>query len=358
MKIMDATVRKKLVAFMRIVVWVTLCVDSVFFVIYLITDSLTRSVPAYVIGKIILPFAVNMCTYQIGRKYNEDAEHENDNKNLVCAFALCTIAGNISIFHGYYVPLWVTPSIVILFCTLFHSEKLQKLLLIYNYVLIIISAALTSWENREFTYYYIQNAAVLVVISTLIGLIATVMNKYNQEMVGLTRNFHDKQLEYKEKLETDFLTGLFSRAYVESRAEDALKYCSHDNPCSIAMIDLDFFKSINDTYGHENGDKALETLGRVIAAYMNDDLYAGRFGGEEFVLVFEGGEFDTHVMILEDIREVFAKQNYDFMDSSITLSGGIACCTEPVEYQEALKRADQALYQSKADGRNRITVSS
>jgi diguanylate cyclase (GGDEF)-like protein len=297
-----------------------------------------------------------MAAYQIAAKYESDKEHENDNKNLVCAFALCTVAGSISIFHGYYVPLWVTPSIVILFCTLFHDERLQKLLLIYDYVLIILSAALTSWENMERTYYYIQNAVVLVVMATLIGLMATVMNKYNQEMVGLTRNFHDKQLEYKEKLETDFLTGLFSRAYVESRAEEALKYCSEDNPCSVAMIDLDFFKSINDTYGHENGDKALETLGKVISNYMNEDLYAGRFGGEEFVLVFEGGEFDSHVMILEDIREVFARQNYDFMDKQVTLSGGIKCCTSPVEYQEALKHADEALYQSKRNGRNRITV--
>ncbi len=353
---MDATVRKRLIRLMRIIVWVSLCVDLFFFLLYIFTDSLTRSVPSYIIGKLILPFAVNMAAYQIAAKYESDKEHENDNKNLVCAFALCTVAGSISIFHGYYVPLWVTPSIVILFCTLFHDERLQKLLLIYDYVLIILSAALTSWENMERTYYYIQNAVVLVVMATLIGLMATVMNKYNQEMVGLTRNFHDKQLEYKEKLETDFLTGLFSRAYVESRAEEALKYCSEDNPCSVAMIDLDFFKSINDTYGHENGDKALETLGKVISNYMNEDLYAGRFGGEEFVLVFEGGEFDSHVMILEDIREVFARQNYDFMDKQVTLSGGIKCCTSPVEYQEALKHADEALYQSKRNGRNRITV--
>ena len=89
---------------------------------------------------------------------------------------------------------------------------------------------------------------------------------------------------------------------------------------------------------------------------MNEDLYAGRFGGEEFVLVFEGGEFDSHVMILEDIREVFARQSYDFMDKKVTLSGGIKCCTSPMEYQEALKWADEALYKSKRDGRNRITV--
>ena len=356
MKMMDAAVRKRLIGVMRIIVWVTLLVDLFFFFFYMITDSMVRSVPAYVLEKLLLPFAVNMVVYQFARKYESDKDHENENRNLVCAFALCTIAGSVSIFHGYYVPLWVTPSIVILFCTLFHDEKLQKLLLIYDYVIIILSAGVTSWENMDQTYYYIQNAIVLVVMATLIGIMATVMNKYNQEMVGLTRNFHDKQLEYKEKLETDFLTGLFSRSYVESRAEEALKYCSEDNPCSVAMIDLDFFKSINDTYGHENGDKALETLGRVISNYMNEDLYAGRFGGEEFVLVFEGGEFDSHVMILEDIREVFARQSYDFMDKKVTLSGGIKCCTSPMEYQDALKWADEALYKSKRDGRNRITV--
>ncbi|MBR1876747.1 MAG: GGDEF domain-containing protein [Lachnospiraceae bacterium] len=358
MKTMDVTVRKSLIIVLGIAVWVTFSVDIVFFLVYMITGTMVRTVPVYIINKLLLPFAVNMTAYQIAKRYNEGKTHENDDKNLVCSFALETAAGSVCIFHGYYVPLWVTPSIVILFCTLFHDERLQKLLLVYDYLLIICAAALTSWENRDNAYYYIQNAVIVIVMATLISLMASVMNKYNKEMAGITRNFHDKQLEYKEKLETDFLTGLYSRAYVEARAAEALKYCSEDNPCSIAMIDLDFFKSINDTYGHENGDKALETLGKVVASYMNDDLVAGRFGGEEFVLVFDGGEFDSHVMVLEDIREVFARQTYDFTENNITLSGGITCCTAPVEYQDALKLADEALYSSKKNGRNRITVAS
>ncbi len=357
MRSINNGVRKTVIKITRIIVWSELIVDILFFIFFYFTDGLTRSIPSYLINKIMLPFVVNMTTFLIFKKYNDNKDHSMLNKNVVCAFALTTIAGSAGVFHSYYVPLWLTPSLVMLFCTIFHSDRLQRWLLIYDYILVIMGCALVCWENPYDTSYYIQNAVVVIIVATLFNMLASVMNKYNQEMVGLTRNFHDKQMEYKEKLETDFLTKLFSREYVEKEAEEALSFCSEDNPCSIAMIDLDRFKNINDTFGHENGDKVLETFGKVIADYMNDFLIAGRFGGEEFVLVFEGGDFDSHVMVLEDIRERFSRQIYDFTDQKITLSGGIRYCGEPVPYQEALKDADEALYVSKKEGRNRITVS-
>ncbi len=356
MRSINNGVRKTVIKILWIIVWSELLADICFFIFFYFTDGLTRTIPSYIGFKILLPFAVNLLTYIVLKKYNENKDHSMLNKNVVCAFALTTVAGGAGIFHGYYVPLWLAPTLVMLFCTIFHSDRLQRWLLIYDYVLIIIACAVVSWENPYNTSFYIQNAVVVILVATLFNMLASVMNKYNQEMVGLTRNFHEKQMEYKEKLETDFLTKLYSREYVEKEAEEALAYCSEDSPCSIAMIDLDKFKGINDTFGHENGDKVLETFGRVISDYMNDFLIAGRFGGEEFVLVFEGGDYDSHVMIMEDIREKFSRQIYDFTDQKITLSGGIRYCSEPVSYQEALKDADEALYRSKEEGRNRISV--
>ena len=356
MRTINNGIRKTVIKITRIIVWSELAADLVFFAFFYFTDGLTRSVPSYIVLKILLPFVINMATFIFFKKYNDNKDHSMLNKNVVCAFALTTIAGSAAICHGYYVPLWLTPSLVMIFCTIFHSDRLQRWLLIYNYVIVLVGCAVVSLENPYDTSYYIQNAVVVLLVTTLFNMIASVMNKYNQEMVGLTRNFHDKQMEYKEKLETDFLTKLFSREYVEKEAAEALAYCNEDNPCSIAMIDLDKFKTINDRFGHENGDKVLETFGKIISDYMNDFLIAGRFGGEEFVLVFEGGDFDSHIMVLEDIREKFSKQIYDFTDKKITLSGGIRYCSSPVPFEEALKDADEALYRSKEDGRNRITV--
>ncbi|MBO6112915.1 MAG: hypothetical protein J6P45_07710, partial [Lachnospiraceae bacterium] len=103
MKTMDVTVRKSLIIVLGIAVWVTLSVDIVFFLVYMITGTMVRTVPVYIINKLLLPFAVNMTAYQIAKRYNEGKTHENDDKNLVCSFALETAAGSVCIFHGYYV---------------------------------------------------------------------------------------------------------------------------------------------------------------------------------------------------------------------------------------------------------------
>ena len=353
---MDTIVRKRLINAMFIIVWVCLATDLLFFATYLIMGTLARSLPAHIVFKICLPFGVNFASYFVAKKYNASEEHDNTGKNLVCALALETIAGSMAVFHGYYVQLWVVPSIIILFCCVFHDEVLQRSMLVYDYALIVVAAAVVCVEHPENVRFYIESAVVVIVLATLVSLIASVMNKYIREMAGLTRNFHEKQEDHMEKMETDFLTGLYSKDYVELKAENALKYCNEDSPCSIAMIDLDDLKSINDAYGHEEGDKALMTLGKVVAGYMNEGIFAGRFGGEEFVIVFEGGEFDSHVMVLEDIRETFGKHIYDFTDRRITLSGGVKCCRKPVSYDDAVNEAEDALHRSKTEGKNRITV--
>ena len=210
MRTINNGIRKTVINITRIIVWSELAADIIFFVFFYFTDGMTRSVPSYVAFKIVLPFVINLSTFIFFKKYNENKDHSMLNKNVVCAFALTTIAGSAAICHGYYVPLWLTPSLVMIFCTIFHSDRLQRWLLIYNYIIILLGCAVVSWENPYNTSYYIQNAVVVLLVATLFNMIASVMNKYNQEMVGLTRNFHDKQMEYKEKLETDFLTKLFS----------------------------------------------------------------------------------------------------------------------------------------------------
>jgi two-component system cell cycle response regulator len=161
---------------------------------------------------------------------------------------------------------------------------------------------------------------------------------------------------------TDALTGLHNRRYMESHlgtlAEQA---ASRGKPLALMMLDIDFFKSINDSYGHDAGDDVLREFAvRVRKSIRGIDL-ACRYGGEEFVIVMP--ETDLHVagMVAERLRRSIAGEPFAVNKGSkrieVTISIGLATLElkgEPIA--DVLKRADTALYRAKNDGRNRVVA--
>lgn len=144
----------------------------------------------------------------------------------------------------------------------------------------------------------------------------------------------------------DSLTGLWNRRYLFNQA---LRDC--EGRC-IAMLDIDFFKSVNDTYGHDGGDAVLVSVAKILQLYFPDDLVA-RFGGEEFCIQACGSlnDFSTR---LEHFRQRIEKTAIPYQDSTIhiTMSIGVAASDDSLEKQ--IKLADDRLYLAKEHGRNRL----
>ena len=138
------------------------------------------------------------------------------------------------------------------------------------------------------------------------------------------------QKEYRHKSEVDNLTGVYSRYYFITEGNELLNVCSSSNPVSVCMLDIDDFKKVNDTYGHDNGDVVLRQLGQLLQNLMNhageERITAGRFGGEEFVVLFSGGNPVNHHKMTEEIRRQFSELQFSFMKEHISLSGGIVTC--------------------------------
>ena len=162
---------------------------------------------------------------------------------------------------------------------------------------------------------------------------------------------------------TDPLTGLHNRRYLESHigtlAEQA---ASRGKPLALMILDIDFFKSVNDTYGHDAGDDVLREFATRIRKSIRGIDLAARYGGEEFVIVMP--ETDLHVagIIAERLRRSIASEPFSIEKGTkrieVTISVGISMLEEKNEpVADVLKRADQALYRAKHDGRNRVVVS-
>jgi len=156
---------------------------------------------------------------------------------------------------------------------------------------------------------------------------------------------------------TDELTGLFNRRYMMSHLENVLRRSiGSGRPVSLMMIDLDHFKEINDTRGHQTGDKVLTEIARRIGQSVRGVDLSARYGGEEFIVVMPDTDGAGAAVVAERVRHAVGDQpiKVDGLALSISVSIGIAS-GEPASGAEALiRRADQALYDAKKAGRNRV----
>jgi len=180
---------------------------------------------------------------------------------------------------------------------------------------------------------------------------------------GVTRDITEsKRLheELQEQATTDELTGVTNRRQFLTLASGELKRAlRHKHPLVIALIDIDHFKSVNDSYGHVAGDQALLTFAKICQKNIRViDIFA-RIGGDEFALLLPEASSDQAFVTIERIRKTLLAQVMDSVGRpvSITISAGIAALLDDQETFDALlSRADQALYRAKEAGRNRVVV--
>jgi two-component system, cell cycle response regulator len=159
---------------------------------------------------------------------------------------------------------------------------------------------------------------------------------------------------------TDALTGLFNRRYMESHLTTLVEQAaSRGKPLTVMVLDIDYFKSINDTYGHDAGDDVLRDFALRIKRSIRGIDLACRYGGEEFVLVMPETDMAVAAMVAERLRRRIAAEAFAIQQGSktvpVTISIGIAALRDKDDTAATvLKRADQALYRAKRDGRNRV----
>jgi diguanylate cyclase (GGDEF)-like protein len=166
----------------------------------------------------------------------------------------------------------------------------------------------------------------------------------------------------KQRANVDELTGFYNRRFLEDYARKVIAMASRkSSPLCLIMMDLDHFKSFNDTYGHEVGDRILRMFSKTVTQAMRETNLAARYGGEEFVLMLPDTDLQAAIRVAERIRHAVERMvvpsGTDKPLPQVTVSLGIAVYPEHGKsLEELLKASDKALYESKHAGRNRATV--
>lgn len=166
------------------------------------------------------------------------------------------------------------------------------------------------------------------------------------------------QLEHLSR--TDRLTGLYNRGHWEELLKhEVARYKRYGGMVSLLIFDIDHFKGINDTYGHQAGDKVIQNLAGLLTHCLRDTDSAGRYGGEEFVVLLPGIRRDEARLLGERLRQRAEALPVEHEGQTIrfTISMGVADMSGACHsHEQLIEHADQALYQSKRGGRNRVTV--
>jgi diguanylate cyclase len=204
-------------------------------------------------------------------------------------------------------------------------------------------------------------------------------------LIGLTRSMVEKTREVEAKMregqqqtrllqknletarraaEQDHLTGLPNRRAFEATLREEAKIAQDEGESlSLAFCDIDHFKKINDTHGHDAGDRVLKFVGTLLAKISDDKCHVARHGGEEFVMLFRGCTVAEAAKIVDDTRADLSERNLVDRKTGermehVTFSGGVADVFAYEEPRDALKAADRALYLAKEHGRNRVYIAS
>ena len=220
------------------------------------------------------------------------------------------------------------------------------------------------------------SALIAFVISSLVSLFSIiyvrrkspqnrVYDSYVEEKVlEATESLLDTQKELIEDntllarlASTDSLTGLYNRSHINSELKkEHSRFQRHNQPFGIILLDIDHFKQVNDTYGHDVGDKVLVLLSNLLKNGVRNHDYAARWGGEEFLIACTAINDDDLFPIAETIRQHVL--NTDFgLSRDLTISLGCAMIQSNETINELIKRADIALYAAKNNGRNQTVVS-
>lgn len=280
-------------------------------------------------------------------------------------------------YIGGLTPTFISGIIILLFRTVYYGISLSSSVAVVQVCLSLLLFAIINKTCRKSfekwmimlllivailisSCFYILNAVVdknLIIIELSLAVICTGTIEYF--LLQYVNTSNELYRKYKEDAKKDYLTGLYNRRSFDqqftNKFERAKKY---EERLSCMMIDIDYFKSVNDTYGHVSGDMVIKELASIISKKCRDVDIAGRVGGEEFCVLLSDCTSNISIEVGNRIRNAVRGHIFPISDGrfiNITVSIGIATYPDTAQDIKSLKKeADEALYKAKQTGRDKV----
>lgn len=314
----------------------------------------------FIVYRMLIPTTALILIMLVLETFRKMAHKYNDYVMIIGSLAIVLI---LNLAHAAIIYVMLPLFILPIFVSIFTIESSK---IIFSYVLSALSFAFLNAFHDGFHFDTVETITFLFILSSALFLSLELTKRYKQLYQNLlTSVSNEKELLYKniymEKLsKTDLPTNLYNHKtfheYLEKLYEQFKK---QPFELHLALLDLDDFKRINDTYGHAVGDIVIKEMADIITAYIDTNDFASRYGGEEFAIIFTDKKMAESIQTLEHIRQ--GLESFDFVEirfNTPTVSIGLASAKNTQSKDALFKAADALLYQAKKNGKNQIASDS
>jgi len=354
--------RAKLQKSLWVFVALSCLAEVVIFVLRVIKDRIQQGQFSHdlVLG-VILPVLFNVCIALIVNNINK-SYHSEAYKNNAYVYGALGLAFIIVTSHAYFswtLCCYVFPIIVSVF---FIDKKLTRRSFVFSIIGMYISVFLSKVFDSDVNLTNLLviaclNIAYLVIIFLICNQLIQFLNQKNE----MIEDYDKEKLDLGHALTLDAMTSLYNHAefnrVIEMRREECIKFKQF---LSLVIVDIDHFKNVNDTYGHEQGDKVLINVANNLMHFCSDKGQVFRYGGEEFAIIFMNQTAHQTLAIMEEVRDCLSMATYDFMpeDQKVTVSVGIYKYggETQIDSHDIFNFADSAMYEAKNTGRNKCCI--
>jgi len=309
---------------------------NIFFIFYLYRKSFRLNVQWSHIGHLIYTLAAFVAIYSC-------VFPENMESSLFAIDVIVELFIVIFLIGGLY------------FSTRLNLTKNQKTVLHYSIIFKVLSEIIFVIFIKD--YFFAAEVGVIFKVLSYFGfyyvfVTETIKNPYK----NLQRVFEKREMELTELSKMDLLTGLYNHNSALEKITNLLeKYSDSDKKLFVTMIDIDNFKGVNDTYGHQVGDMVLEIFSRLLQESEYEEKIVGRYGGDEFIIsgIYDEGRdiLQRHTIVTQKLEEACSEIGVE-----VTFSAGVALSVNGDSVKDLIYKADIKLYESKKEGKNRCKI--
>lgn len=304
--------------------------------------------------KIFYFTAINILILYIGYKIIHMKKISIEKRSIVPLIVIILVSVNYIIFH-YNLPVCILSlALPILLSILYSDSKSTKIMALISGSITVIISIILLFINYHLGYNYIINLCMSLIF--LMGLTFTSFFMAQLE-VGknelLVASIKERDLYHKKAI-IDELTKCYNRSFYVQKINEEFKNC---DSLVLGIIDIDYFKKFNDTYGHSIGDEVLKKLGKALNKLNSDEIFTARYGGEEFVILFFNYTLDEARKKIDTLREKFSSKRIEQLNNNvITFSCGLAQMEQHDTPNTLFDKADTVLYEAKNAGRNKTII--
>lgn len=276
--------------------------------------------------------------------------------NYIPIIQMVLICFMLSTVHHAFYGMFCTFCFPVFISVIFNDRKMMRVVTMLSFVCLTAAQILGPWFNASEIRYQFSNYLVTVVILLCATVLCDVFVQYQGQKDRKIEMMYRSRMEILEQMKYDQKTGLHGHTSFQTGLKKLVDEAGPGKRPAVAILDIDDFKKVNDTYGHVKGDMVILELARIMRDVCGEKYTAARFGGEEFAVLFQNGTIDDYIKTVETIRVEMEQTKFDFCMEPVTLSAGIAVWKRGWGATEFFDQADGALYISKRQGKNRTTV--